>query len=299
VSKPRIVSLLPSATEIVCLLGLEQQLVGVTHECDFPDSVRALPKVTRSRIPATASSHEIDSLVREQLDTRAALYTLDMPLLERLGPDVIVTQALCDVCAVSDEEVRFAADSLPSRPRVINLEPNRLEDVLTCIQRVGEATGRTPQADLAVQSLRRRIDTVADRSARLDIRPRTLLLEWIDPPFSSGHWNPELVWLAGGRELIGRAGRRSRTIDWERVREVDPEVMIVACCGFAIERTVADLPILRGYPGWESLACVKSRRVHAVDGSSYFNRPGPRLVDSLEILAHLLHPDVHSDLWPY
>lgn len=290
----RIVSLLPSATEIVCLLGLEEQLVGVTHECDYPTSVLDVPKVTSTLIHADASSREIDSLVREQLKTRRALYTLDMPTLQRLQPDLIVTQAVCDVCAVAEEEVRSAVDLIASAPRVVNLEPACLEDVLQCVQRVGEAADCASAAAKSVASLRQRVDVVRTRCERAVKRPRVLLLEWIDPPFCAGHWSPELVRLAGGHEVIGTERTPSRTLSWSEIVEADPDVLFIACCGFNMERTLADLPILRDYPEWSEMRCVQSDNVFVVDGSAYFNRPGPRLVDSLEILAHTLHPDLNS-----
>lgn len=289
----RIVSLLPSATEMICALGLRDQLVGVTHECDHPASVLELPKVTKTLIPTDASSATIDALVRERLETQRALYTLDEPVLERMRPDLIVTQALCDVCAVAEEEVRRAACSLPGQPRVLNLEPTTLSEVLDSLLRVGEAAGCLQQAEAARAHLQARVEAVTRRSARLTEHPRVTLLEWIAPPFSCGHWSPELVEMAGGVEGLGRAGQPSRTLQWDEVRAWDPEVLVLACCGFTIERTLHDLPILRSYPGWADLACAKSGRVFVVNGSDYFSRPGPRLVDSLEVLAHALHPDVH------
>jgi len=290
----RIVSLLPSATEIVCSLGLRDQLVGVTHECDYPVGVEGLPKVTRTLIPHDASSGEIDALVRERLKTERALYSLDMPVLESLRPDLIVTQALCDVCAVAEKEVQSAARSLPGQPRVINLEPTCFADVLDCIKQVGDAAGCEDRAVRCIAELQARIDAVATRSQAISNRPSVMLLEWIDPPFCAGHWSPELVALAGGREAIGVAGERSVTTSWEAIVAADPEMLMIACCGFNVARTMDDLPILRSYPGWESMSCVKSGRVYVVDGSAYFSRPGPRLVDSLEILAHALHSGVHA-----
>jgi iron complex transport system substrate-binding protein len=289
----RIVSLLPSATEIVCALGLEDQLVGVTHECDYPAFVTALPKVTRTLIPHDATSAGIDALVRERLQTQRALYTLDLPALEALRPDLIVTQALCDVCAVAEEEVRAAACTLPGQPRVLNLEPQTLAEVLESIRQVGKEAGRRTQADAVVRALQTRIDAVAARSAGLRQRPRVTLLEWIDPPFSCGHWSPELVSLAGAQEGLGCPGRPSRTLRWAEVFDWKPEALVLACCGFNVARTLQDLPLLRSLPGWNELPCAQSRRVYVVDGSAYFSRPGPRLVDSLEILANALHPDVH------
>ena len=289
----RIVSLLPSATEIVCLLGLRKQLVGVTHECDYPVDVAGLPKVTRTLIPHDAASGEIDALVRERLATQKALYSLDMPVLERLRPDLIVTQALCDVCAVADEEVRAAACALPGQPRVVNLEPMCLREVFDCITLVGEAAGCPDEAARQVASLQERVAAVARRSEGLAHRPSVVLLEWIDPPFGCGHWSPELVRLAGGVEQVGLEGQPSRTTAWSDIVAADPEVLFVACCGFGVDRTLEDVPLLTSYPGWSSLRCVRSGEVYVVDGSAYFSRPGPRLVDSLEILAHTLHPAIH------
>lgn len=291
----RIVSLLPSATEIICGLGLRDQLVGVSHECDYPADVSVLPKVTKTVIPHDASSVEIDTLVREQLKTNAALYSLDMPVLNELQPDLIVTQALCDVCAVADSEVQTAACSLSSNPKVVNLEPMCLADVMHCIREVGAAAERADLADSYIEELQTRIDAVATRTQTIanDQRPSTVLLEWIDPPFSAGHWSPELVSIAGGVEAIGVAGQRSTTTSWDEIVKANPEAMIIACCGFDVARTLQDLPILRSYPGWSSLRCVQNERVHLVDGNAFFNRPGPRLIDSLEILANALHPGVH------
>ncbi len=288
----RIVSLLPSATEIICALGLEDQLVGVTHECDFPASVQRLPKVTRTLIPADATSGEIDRLVRERLRTNRALYTLDLPVLEKLRPDLLVTQALCDVCAVAEDEVRAAACMLPGGPRVINLEPQTLSEVFVSLRQVATAAGVEWCAEALIGALTARVEAVVARAARLE-RPRVALLEWLDPPFSCGHWSPELVRLAGGVEGLGQEGRPSRTLRWDDVLAWKPEVVFIACCGFSVERTLCDLPLVRFAPGWQDLAAVRAGRVYVTDGSHYFSRPGPRLVDSLEILAHTLHPEVH------
>jgi iron complex transport system substrate-binding protein len=290
----RIVSLLPSATEIVCGLGLRDQLVGVTHECDYPANVMGLPKVTTTLIPKDATSLQIDALVRERLKTEKALYSLNLAVLESVQPDLIVTQSLCDVCAVAESEVQAAVRSLPNRPKVINLEPACLDDVFECIRQVGAAAGCGENAEHYIATLLARVSTVTDRSKFVLHRPTVLLLEWIDPPFCSGHWNPELVSLAGGREVIGVAGKRSRMIEWASIVDADPEVLVIACCGFDVNRTLVDVETLRKQTGWNSLSCVQAKRVHVVDGSSYFNRPGPRLVDSLEILAHAIHPTIHA-----
>ena len=289
----RIVSLLPSATEIICALGLEDQLVGVTHECDYPASVQQLPKVTRTMIPAEASSGEIDRLVRQKLQTVRALYTLDLPVLRELRPDMIVTQALCNVCAVAEEEVRSVVCALPRSPEVVNLEPQTLSQVFASIQLVANAVGVERVADEVIAELAARVEIIVARTARLQRRPRVALLEWLDPPFSCGHWNPELVRLAGGNEGLGQDGQPSRTLRWDEVLAWQPEVVFIACCGFSIERALCDLPPLEFVKDWQDLPAVRSRQVYVVDGSHYFSRPGPRLVDSLEILAHTLHPTVH------
>jgi iron complex transport system substrate-binding protein len=289
----RIVSLLPSATEIVCTLGLGDQLIGVTHECDYPLFVRKLPKVTRTLIPHDAASAQIDLLVRERLQYQKALYSLDMPTLENLRPELIVTQALCDVCAVAEDEVRAAACTLPGLPRVINLEPTSWAGVLQAIRQVGVAANCPEQAARAIAGLEKRVAAVANRSAGIKARPRVLLLEWIDPPFNCGHWSPELVEMAGGDECLGRPRTPSRTLAWHEVLAAQPEVMVIACCGFDIARTRQDLPLLAARPGWADLPCVRNERVFVINGSDYFSRPGPRLVDSLEILANILHPDIH------
>lgn len=290
----RIVSLLPSATEIICSIGLGDQLVGVSHECDYPTFVSSLPRVTQTLIPNDASSREIDDLVRERLKTERALYSLDLPTLESLQPDLIVTQALCDVCAVAEKEVTAAACALPGQPQVINLEPACLEDVFRCMQLIGDATGTADQAAAAIAQLRQRVERVVSRAQLSTAHPKVVLLEWIDPPFSSGHWSPELVRLAGGIEQLGREGQRSHTTAWQEVLQADPDCLVIACCGFDIKRTLLDIPILTSYPGFDQLMCVQSDNVYLVDGNAYFNRPGPRLVDSLEILAHILQPTIHA-----
>jgi len=286
----RIVSLLPSATEIVCGLGLRDQLVGVTHECDFPESVRPLPKVTRTLIPPDASSAQIDAIVRERARSRSPLYQLDLPTLHALQPDLIVTQALCDVCAVDETQVREVIRSMSSRPRLINLEPMSLDDVFESMRTVARAADVADEGRAAIDELIQRTSRVANRSRRLPQHPSVVFLEWLDPLFCGGHWNPQLVELAGGTELIGKPGSQSRRIEWNKLRQADPDVLFIACCGFSIERTLVDLASLKRKPEWMDLKAARTNRVFVADGSAYFNRPGPRLVDSLEILAKSLHP---------
>ncbi|MHA2612021.1 MAG: cobalamin-binding protein [bacterium JZ-2024 1] len=289
----RIVSLLPSATEIICALGLENQLVGVTHECNFPPSVKKLPKVTRTVIPSDAPSAEIDRMVRERIRRNQPLFTLDFSTLVELQPDLIVTQALCSVCAVAEEEVLAFASALPVRPRVLNLEPRNLSDVFETIRQVGQAVGVEAKAEEVIKGLKERVERVVARTGRVQHQPRVALLEWLDPPFSCGHWSPELVRLAGGVEGLGREGQPSRTLRWEEVADWAPEVVFIACCGFSVERTLEDVQKLLVNPVWQELPAVRAGRVYVSDGMHYFSCPGPRLVDSLEILAHALHPTVH------
>ncbi len=291
----RIVSLLPSATEIVCALGLQQHLVGVSHGCNYPPGVEALPRMTSTRVPYTAGSDEIDAYVREHLGDNTALYDLDMAALAAVRPDVVVSQALCDVCAVATGDVRDAIRSLPGSPQLIDLTPNSLTDVFDDMLRVGDATGSQARARQLVASLGARRDRVAERSERIAKadRPRVMFFEWLLPPFSGGHWNPELVTLAGGDDLLGSPGGPSRTLDWQSVSDVSPDLAFVACCGFTIERTLADIAALSDNPAWLSLPAVQSHRVCVADGNAYFSSPGPRLLDGLELMAHALHPSVH------
>ena len=289
----RIVSLLPSATEIICSLGFADSLVGVSHECDYPAQVVTLPKVTTSLIPEAASSREIDALVRERLKTNKALYSLNQSVLEKLKPDLIITQALCDVCAVAEEEVRAVACKLPGAPQVINLAPMTLAQVFESMLQVGRAVGKEEHAIFVVNAYQKRVDEVVLRSKQIIKNPRLVFIEWLDPPFSSGHWTPELIAMAGGIELIGRSGQPSRTLEWREVADAKPEMLFIAACGFNVERTMQDLSVLNNVMTQKEFASLKPDRVFVADGSQYFNRPGPRLVDSLEILAHAIDPTVH------
>ncbi len=289
----RIISLLPSATEILFALGLDDEVRAVTHECDYPAAALGKPHITRSLLAPDLTSGEIDAAVREQLVASAhSLYTIDRDLLAVIDPTLIVTQRLCEVCAVAYDEVLEAVRSLPRRPEVINLEPERLDDVLRDIETVGAATGREAEAAALTASLRARIETVRVIAARATTRRRVAFIEWLDPIFCGGHWNPELIEIAGGVDNIGKLGERSEQVAWERIVADQPEIMVIAACGFTEERSRQDEPLLRALPGFEDLPCARANRVHFVDGAAYFSRPGPRLVDSLELLAHLIHPDL-------
>ncbi len=292
----QIVSLLPSATEILFALGLDDAVAAVTHECDYPPTAREKPHITRSLLQPGMSSGAIDEAVRGQLAADAhSLYTIDRALLAEIAPDLIVTQQLCEVCAVAYDEVLDAVRGLPKRPRVLNLEPVSLGDVLDDIERVGEATETSARASELVAELRARVAAVRERAVRAEgQRPsRVAFLEWLEPLFCGGHWNPELVRLAGGVDPLGREHEPSRRIEWEQVVALAPEVMVIACCGFDEARARAELPLLEARPGYGELPCVRAGRVHVVDGSAYFSRPGPRLVESLELLARFIHPELY------
>ena len=294
----RVISLLPAATEIVASLGMLDSLVGVSHECDYPEEVNRKPRVTRCEIDESGlPSAEVDRWVHERLRASGTLYTMDEDLVRRLRPDAILTQRLCDVCAVAYGTVARFAGTLPGPPRVVNLEPSSLADILQDIRAVGEALGVPDRAEAVVASLDGRIEGVRQRAAGAP-RRRCVLLEWIDPPFCTGHWGPELVEIAGGVEPVGRRGSGAVAIPWEAVVEAAPEVLVIACCGYSVERTLADLPILKSRPGFSALPAAQRGEVYVVDGSAYFSRPGPRIVDSLEILAEILHPEIFRGRFP-
>ncbi|GIV07920.1 MAG: cobalamin-binding protein [Fimbriimonadales bacterium] len=281
----RIVSLLPSATEIVYALGLGEQLVARSHECDYPPEVESVPVITYSLIPPELPSHEIDRMVSETLMTHATLYGLDLDLLRALEPDLLITQALCDVCAVSFNSVQEAVATLSPRTRVLNLEPTTLQGVMETFQVVAEAAGVPERGQELIAQFRERVERV-----RVQHRPpmRVTFLEWIDPPFACGHWTPELMQLAGGIDGHGKAGQPSRRLEWREVLDWQPEAIVIACCGFTVERTQQDMPILEQLPGWSDLPAVRHGNIFIADGNAYFSRPGPRLADSLKWLAEQL-----------
>jgi iron complex transport system substrate-binding protein len=293
---PRIVSLLPSATEIVCALGLEDALVAVTHECDYPASVAGKPRLTASKIShESMSSLEIDHAVRSQLDGHGSIYELDEERLLALKPDLIITQELCDVCAVSYKTVQQAARMFETDVRVVSLEPNTIEDIFANIRTVGLLTGREAKADELVATLRARMERIEGALANTNSRPRTLMLEWLEPAFAPGHWVPEQVRIAGGDHAFGRAGQPSVTTTAEEISAYAPEVIVMIPCGYYKEDILRQLPSARLPEGWSDLPAVKTGDVWAVDATSYFSRPGPRVVDGAEILARILHPEVFGD----
>ena len=286
----RICSFLPSGTEIVFALGLGRQLVGVSHECDYPPPARRKPIVIESILSNDISSQEIDTLVTQSIREHRSLYRIHENLLRRLAPDIVITQKLCDVCAISERDVQKALHALRVRPQVISLEPKNLSEALEDIDRVGRLTGRSSQAALLLRTLRRRIQRVVDR-VRGRKRPRVACLEWMDPLYRPGHWVPEMVRLAGGIDGLGEEGKPSTRLPWKELIAFDPQVIILMPCGFSIERTQSEISILTEHPGWRELSAVREDRVFCVNGPAYYNRSGPRLVDGLEILSRLIHPE--------
>jgi iron complex transport system substrate-binding protein len=289
----RVCSLLPGATEIAFALGLGDDVVGVTHECDYPAEARQKPVVVRSLIDShRMTSLEIDRWVSERLRNNQGLYMIDEERLREAAPDVILTQGLCDVCAIDYNEVVTASETLANKPKIVSLTPNCLTDVLDDVARVGEATGQDRRAERFVQELEQRISSVRERAAKSSTRPRVACLEWFDPIYAAGHWVPEMVELAGGRDVLGRKGQPSAKIDWHKVVEFAPDVIVLMPCGFDVPRILGEAAVLKRLAGWHDLPGVKAGRVFAVNGHAFFSRPGPRLVDGLEILAHTIHPEI-------
>lgn len=287
----RVASLIASSTELVVALGQSEALVARSHECDHPAWVRRLPQVTAARVDASASSAEIDRQVRRQVETSLSVYSVDAAALQALRPDVILTQMQCEVCAVSERDVAAAlAGWVGERPRVVSLSPQSLADVLADVERVGEALGVAERGRALARQLRARIDEVAARVAGRP-RRRVVLLEWLDPIMTAGNWMPELAALAGGDDPFGRPGEHAPYATWEQVRAADPEVVVALPCGFDLARTRQEMAAMTARPGWSDLQAVREGRVAVCDGNAFFNRPGPRLVESLEALAEVLHPE--------
>jgi iron complex transport system substrate-binding protein len=288
----RVCSLLPGATEIAFALGLGDNVVGVTHECDYPPEARHKPVVVRSLIdPDSMTSLEIEHWVNERLRSNKALYVIDEARLRAAAPDVILTQGLCDVCAIDYDDVVRAAKNLPHKPQIVSLTPHCLADILTDISRVGAATERPDHANKLTRDLERRVSAVRERTSLSSSRPRVACIEWLDPIYAAGHWVPELVDLAGGHDGLGRMGEPSARIAWQKVVEFAPEIIVLMPCGFDVQRTLREASMLAKLDRWPNLPAVKAGRVYAVNGHAFFSRPGPRLIAGLEILAALIHPE--------
>jgi len=290
---PRIVSFLPSATEMACALGLSDQLVGITHECDYPPSVKEKPVVVSSAISmATMTQAEIDSIVSERMRNGQSLYQVDEKLLQELAPDLILTQDLCQVCAPSGNEVTQALTALPKKPEILWLTPKSLAQIAENLRELGEATGRLEKAEELIANGGAILDHVAERARAASTRPRVFCMEWIDPVYCSGHWVPEMVSIAGGVDHLGHEGSDSVRVPWEDVLAWKPEVLVIMPCGFNLHQVLELTPKLCERSGWHELPAVQQGRVYAVDASSYFARPGPRVVEGTELLAHIIHPDI-------
>ncbi|HUB66920.1 MAG TPA: cobalamin-binding protein [Candidatus Methylacidiphilales bacterium] len=288
----RIISFLPAATEMVCALGLGDQLVGVSHECDFPAAARSKPVVVRNALHLeNMSMREIDLAVSACIGGGRSLYTVDEQLLERLSPTHILTQALCDVCAPAGNEISRALNALSSKPEVLWFTPHSLEDIFGNVRELGRAAGRLPEAEDWIASARARLQRIAN-CVRHEPRPRVFCLEWTDPYYCCGHWVPEMIELAGGEDRLGRKGADSVRIAWDEIADWFPEILIVSPCGFGAEKAVALTKQLLRQPGWSNLPAVLGGRVFAVDANAYFARPGPRVVDGVALLAHLFHPEL-------
>jgi iron complex transport system substrate-binding protein len=289
----RIASLLPSATEIVCALGFEDRIVGRSHECDYPPSVTRLPVLTTPKFSPEGPSAEVDRRVRTILSEALSVYQVDADALRRLNPDVIVTQSQCAVCAVSMPDVEQAvAQWLGARPKIVSLAPCRLADLWADMERVAEALGVPERgAELTVR-LKARQAAIAKRAATAESHPSVACIEWLDPLMAAGNWMPELIEAAGARDVFGTPGGRSPQIAFEELCESDPDVILIAPCGFDIARSAAELQLLTGRPQWAKLKAVRGAKVFIADGNQYFNRPGPRIAESLEILAELIHPEL-------
>ena len=289
----RIVSFLPSATEMVYALGLGDQLVGITHECDYPPEAAAKPIAVRNVLPIESMSQpEIDAAVTQRMRDGLSLYQVDETLLQELAPDLILTQNLCQVCAPSGNEVTRVLDLLPKKPQILWLTPKSLEEIFDNLRELGQATGRLKEARELIATGRAKLETIAAVTRKLSVRPRVFCMEWLDPIYCSGHWMPEMVEIAGGVDALGRKGTDSVRIPWNDVLEWAPEVLVITPCGFNLDKIIEQAPQLLRYPGWSDLPAVRKGRVFAVDANSYFARPGPRVVEGTELLAHIFHPEL-------
>jgi iron complex transport system substrate-binding protein len=289
----KICSLLPSATEILFALGLDDQVTGVSHECDYPPEARGKPVLIKSRVSLTDSAAEIDRQVRGFLDRGESLYSVDFDVLAAIEPDLIVTQDLCHVCAATPDDLATALSYLPHQPRILTLNPHSLADVCADIRTVGEVTGRSERANAVIAEFEREVASVERTVAGLQ-RPRVVCIEWLDPPYVAGHWVPEMVELAGGIDVLGRAGNPSFRVEWEAIFAAQPDVIIVMPCGYSLERALAEFHQLPRPEGWQMLPAVRNGNVFVVEASGYFSRPGPRLSQGVSILADAIHSGLQS-----
>lgn len=299
---PRIVSFLPSATEIACALGLEESLLGITHECDFPPEVRTKPVVVRNVLPIELMSQsEIDRAVAERMRAGLSLYQIDESLLREIAPDLILTQDLCQVCAPSGNEVSQVLKSLPKTPQIVWMTPRSLSEIFDNVRDLGAATGRTAEAHALVNDCTTRLAALFERMSKAATRPRVFCMEWLDPVYASGHWVPELVKIAGGIDELGSECGESVRVSWDDVAAWAPEVLVIMPCGFNLQQTLDQISSVFRSPDARTrlpqlfdLPALKNNRVYAVDANSYFARPGPRIVEGAELLARLIHPEIEQ-----
>jgi iron complex transport system substrate-binding protein len=290
-SQKRIVSLLPAATEIICALGLADSLVGRSHECDFPEIIQNLPICSDAKFFSGNCSEEINQQVQQILSEALSVYTINKEQIIKLNPDVIITQSQCDVCAVSLKDVEEQLESwVGSNTQLISLRPNSLSDIFKDIQTIATALNVEKEAEYLIESLEERIDLVKHKLKFFPDKPKVACIEWLSPMMVSGNWIPELVAIAGGKSVLAEAGKHSPFVKWEEIQAENPEIIIIMPCGFSILRTLQEIDLMLGLPGWKEMAAVKSNRVYIADGNAYFNRSGPRLVDSIEILAEIINP---------
>ncbi len=289
----RIVSLLPSATEIVAAVGMADHLVGRSHQCDFPVEVSRLPALSATKVNLDGTSRDIDMRVNEIIAQGVSVYRVDADLLRSLKPDVIVTQTQCAICAVTPGDLEDAlCEWTGAAPVLVSLEPNDLSDVWGDMRKVGAALGTDAVAERAIAGLKGRLDAISATASRARYAPTVAAIEWMDPLMAGGNWMPELIEAAGGRSLFATAGQHSPWLEWSALAAADPDVILLLSCGFTIAQSLADMPLLQAHPEWAQLTAVRRGQVYVIDGHHYFNRPGPRLVESAEMIAEILHPDL-------
>jgi iron complex transport system substrate-binding protein len=289
--KKRIISLLPAATEIICALGLEDQLVGRSHECDFPVSIKNLPICSDAKFQSGSNSLEIDQQVKEILSDALSIYKIDKALIESLKPDIVITQAQCEVCAVSEKEVEEAlSDLLKNNTQLISLQPNTLTDIFREIKETAVILEVEETGNQLIEDLQERIDLVKHKLKFFPSKPKVACIEWLSPMMIAGNWIPELIEIAGGIPILTENGKHSPFVTWEQIYDENPDVIVVAPCGFTIDRTLREIDLLINLPGWRDLTAVKNNMIYIADGNAYFNRSGPRVVDTIEMLAEMITP---------
>ena len=287
----RIISLLPAATEIICALGLSDNLVGRSHECDYPESVKTLPICSDAKFLPGANSAQIDQQVKEILTEALSIYEIDKVLIQSLKPDVIITQAQCEVCAVSLKDVEEALSNLVNaETKIISLEPNTLADIFREIKEISVILDVEEAGNTLIEDLEERIDLIKHKLKFFPAKPKVALIEWLSPIMVAGNWIPELVEIAGGTPLLAENGKHSPFVEWQQIYDANPDILIVTPCGFSISRTLQEIDLLLNLPGWRDLEAVKNNRIYIADGNAYFNRSGPRIVDTIEILAEIITP---------